>query len=534
MISILIKKELRSIWMTTFVKRKKSKWGKTQFAPGYALLYGAVFVILLAFFFVTAFDLAISLVPMGLGWFYFSLMALMATALGVVGDAFNTHTMMYEGKDNDILFSLPIKARDILISRMVVVLIMGTIYMGVVFIPAIAAYFLALSSFSFSVLLLDFVVMAGLILIVTTFSCILGWGIALVSSRMKSRYWTKLILTILFFLLYMFFTQGASKYIENIVLNAGEISASFSSFYLVAAVGYGAVGSVKDALIFILFSIVLFVLAFIVIERNYLSLSITSERRGKKEYSEKKIHSSSLLSALIKKEGRKFISSTVYALNTGMGIILMVGGAVALFIWRKNVLDVIALLKENGWGIYVPLLEAVAISLLLSMNGISAPSISLEGKNLWVLKSLPIDSFTILEAKILFSFILNFISSLILIITATMVGVIDPEYFFLMIVFSLLSCLFQSEAGVIFNLLHPSLNWTNEARCVKNGLATYLSLLSGWGLSAVFGFLYFKVLYSVMSFTLYMMLFIILLLALVIGGWLWLKKKVVKIFENLG
>ena len=48
----------------------------------------------------------------------------------------------------------------------------------------------------------------------------------------------------------------------------------------------------------------------------------------------------------------------------------------------------------------IPIFAVAIICMMISMNQISAPSISLEGKNIWILQSLPIDTKEILNAKL--------------------------------------------------------------------------------------------------------------------------------------
>lgn len=533
MIRTLIKKEFRSMWRSLFVNTKtgkKEKKAKTVFLLS---LYVALALLLFAVFFVMAFGLSEALVTMGLGWFYFAFIGILATALGIFGDVFNTHSMMYGAKDNDLLFSLPIRSGDILFSRILVVFITGGCYMGLVFIPGIVAYWVASPSFSFPVLLMQIVVMASLALIVTTLTCALGWVIQKVSVRMKNRNAAKLILTIIFLGLYYFVSTQATKYIETLILNADKVSSSFRSVHLLYALGAGCTGSLLDCLIFTLFSALLFFICFRVISRSYLSLSTETGKSVKKTYSSSGIRALSSGGALLKREGMRFLSSTVYALNTGMGIIFMLIGAVALLIWRSAILSLTSQLEEMGMGYLVPLGVSVVISLLVSMNGISAPSVSLEGKSIWIVQSLPVSAWDVLKSKLLFCFILSAVPALILVLVAYGVSLVTLPLLPLFVVYTLLCCILQAETGLVFNLLHPSLKWTNEASCVKNGLSTFLALFTGWGVTALFGFVYFKFLSSVMSFTLYLCVFTSLLLFAAVPGTLWLKKKGAAIFQYL-
>lgn len=533
MIRTLIKKEFRSIWRSLFVNTKTGKKEKKAKTVFLLTLYAALALLLLSVFFVMAFGLSEALVAMDLGWFYFAFIGILATAFGIFGDVFNTHSMMYGAKDNDLLFSLPIKSGDILFSRILVVFITGAGYMGLVFIPGIVAYWVASPSFSVLVLFMQILILFALALIVTTLTCTLGWVIQKISTKMKNRNAAKLTLTIIFLGLYYFVSTQATKYLESLILNADRVSSSLRSVHLIYALGKGCTGSLSDCLIFTALSVILFAICFRVISHSYLRLSTESGKSVKKSYSSSRIRGKTASEALFRREGMRFVSSTVYALNTGLGIAFMLIASAALVIWRGEVLSFKSLLEEAGLGCLVPLGVTVVVSLLVSMNGISAPSVSLEGKSLWIVQSLPVSAWDVLRSKVLFCFVLNAASSLILVLTCFAVSLVSIALLPLIALYTLLGCILQAETGLIFNLLHPSLRWTNEATCVKNGLSTYLALLAGWGTTAVFGFLYFKFLSEVMSFILYISVFIVLSILAAVFETLWLKKKGAAIFQYL-
>ena len=76
----------------------------------------------------------------GAGWLYFTIMSLIAIALGAFGSVFNTYSGLYLSKDNDLLLSMPIPVRYIMISRLLGVYLIGLMYSEVVMLPAIIVY----------------------------------------------------------------------------------------------------------------------------------------------------------------------------------------------------------------------------------------------------------------------------------------------------------------------------------------------------------------------------------------------------------
>ena len=81
-----------------------------------------------------------TLAEVGMSWFYFALMSLLAVLLGAFGSVFNTYSSLYLAKDNDLLLSLPIPVRTIMAARLLGVYLMGLMYSAIVIIPAVIVY----------------------------------------------------------------------------------------------------------------------------------------------------------------------------------------------------------------------------------------------------------------------------------------------------------------------------------------------------------------------------------------------------------
>lgn len=96
------------------------------------------------------------------------------------------------------------------------------------------------------------------------------------------------------------------------------------------------------------------------------------------------------------------------------------------------------------------------------MNDISAPSVSLEGKNLWIVQVLPVSGWQILKAKLNMHIILNIIPTIIL--TICVECIFKPSVFFeIMIpVTVILFIILMAAFGLFCNLKAPNLNWTKK------------------------------------------------------------------------
>ena len=168
-------------------------------------------------------------------------MAFLSVLLAVFGSVFNTYSSMYLSKDNDLLFSLPLSVKDILLSRLGSTYLLGTIYAAVVFIPAILVY--AFTCFNFLTILSSIIFFIGLSVFSLSVSCILGYGVARISVKMKNRSYISVLASLVFLGLYYFFyfkAQSLLTVLLNNILTYGE--AVQDKAFVLYVIGQAAAG----------------------------------------------------------------------------------------------------------------------------------------------------------------------------------------------------------------------------------------------------------------------------------------------------
>ena len=141
MLKLLVKKQFlemfRSFFYNQKTQRARSAAASVAFVIGYALLMVVVIGGSLGMLFS---QICLPLAAVGMTWMYFLMAAMLSLLLGVFGSVFSTFSSLYQARDNDLLLSLPIPVRCILISRLLAVYLMGLIFGGVVMLPAILVY----------------------------------------------------------------------------------------------------------------------------------------------------------------------------------------------------------------------------------------------------------------------------------------------------------------------------------------------------------------------------------------------------------
>ena len=219
-------------------------------------------------------------------------------------------------------------------------------------------------------------------------------------------------------------------------------------------------------------------------------------------------------------------------LNCGLGVIALPIVGVVMFFKGNDILDFMNMIFGSEREGMLIVLVVTALSLLASMNDMVVPSVSLEGKNIWIAQSLPMDLWQVLRAKLSVQLLLTIVPLIVCEICfaivlpshgiETILGMIVP------IVFAIFLTLF----GLFLGLQMPNLSWTNELAPIKQSLSVVISMFGGWVVSIVLSVLYYTTAYP-MGVSLY---FAVILVAFAIASvvlCIWLKKKGTIIFANL-
>ena len=480
----LIKKQFLEIFKSYFVNAKtgeKRSKGKT------ALLF-SLFSMLLLFLCATFFVMALLLVdlikgPAEFRWIYFAVMGIITIVLGLFGSVFNTYATLYLSKDNELLLSLPISPFKILSSRLTMVYGLSLMYSGIVWVPVCVLYFIfghpSALAVIFCVCLL-FIIS----LFVTVLTVALGFVVALLSVRLKNNAILTVFITLAAISAYYFIWFRMTETLRGIVENpfaTGEGIKKWGNIFFL--LGKASTGDIKYFGLFLLISVALFAVALYILAKTFVYIS-TIKLGGKKETatfkSDEKTKKPS--ERLLWRETKRFLSSPTYMLNCALGTILGPIGAVALLIKRKTILQIIEVFRDSPFDIddYLPLIIAGIGLLVVSTNTLSTPSISLEGKNLWILKSLPVDYRDILIAKRNFHLILTVPTTIISFIVAGVTLGFYKEEIIVISALLFFVAFFEANMGLVLGLHRSDFNWTNETKAIKQSLNSLIILLIGW------------------------------------------------------
>lgn len=469
---LLIKKELQQIFKSYFYNTKKNKARSKANIILCFIGFAAVMIGILGMMFgVLANSMCATLNIYGLDWLYFILMALMSIVMGVFGTVFTTYSSLYMAKDNDMLLSLPIPVKSILISRIFATYVMDVIYAGVVFIPTIIVYLM--NDFSFKVLISSLLFFIQLTLFILTLSCALGYVVAKLSTKLKNKSYITAIASLLFIGIYYFVYYKASVALQSFLENAlfyGDILKD--KVYLLYLLGQACTGNFLYLLITIIISIVLFTLVWYLLKKSFLKILSATNKVEKIKIKKLDIRQRGVFSSLVKKELARFTSSSAYMLNASMGSVFMIVLMFVIIVKKAIFFQMFPYIE----GKYINVGIMAVFFFLISTNFMGACSVSLEGKNIWITKSLPVDTKDILLSKVVFHCLLTIIPALITGLIVCVILKINP----IILLAILIAGIFYSLMNVTLNVLMPTLHWTNEITVIKQSGCSMLAAIGGW------------------------------------------------------
>lgn len=416
---------------------------------------------------------------MGLGVIYFALAGIMSFSLMLVGSVFSAKAQLYEATDNDLLLSMPIPPQHILLSRMLLLLVMALIFDLIVAVPALIAWFrvTGIRAAPFAASLLVFFVLLPLLSLMV--SALLGWLLHLATARVRNQSMLTVLLSLVFLGLYFYAISQVNVWISDIAVDPAPLAEAIGGVAPLVWLGRACSGGDLAALGGFVCAVAgLLILGWLLLSRSFLRTATDRRGAAKIKYVEKAADALPVGRALLRRELKRFVSSPSYILNGALGAIMAPVAAVALILKRETLLQ---LLEVPGVGKMLPLMLLLALCFLAATTIITAPSISLEGKSLWLLQSMPVSPREVLLAKLKMHLLIGVPPLLLL--GAVAAGLLRTGWTMtlaLLLIPSLCS-LFSGLLGLFENLRHPYFDWVNETMAVKSGMSVMATMFIGWG-----------------------------------------------------
>lgn len=434
---------------------------------------------------VYSFLFAGQLAPVGALPLLLVFMSLGAVLLGFLFSLFAAQGMVFGTKDNDLMLALPVTPFALMLSRTLALYLENLISTIFVLLPAGIIYLWYGGPGGILTLPTLLVCALFLNLIPTLLSLVVGFLLAFCSSRATHKALMGNLFNLIFLVLIVLGSFRLSTAADELGAAAGSIHDAFRGWGLPFLLLEGAVcrSSITDLLALCALCLVPFLAVVWLFARRYKSI-ITglTARSARSDYKLGKLSSSGQRRALLGKEARRWFGTPMYLFNTGIGLIMLPGAGIAALLYRDSLESIPGL---TGTSDLAPLLAAV-ICFCLSTVAITGSSISLEGKQLWLLKSAPVSTTTLFGAKVGFQLLVSLPSLLVGTVLLSIAFSLPPATGLLLLLNGLLFALVCAPFGLWINLHFPKLDAVSDTAVVKQSAAAMLSTFLPMVLALVF------------------------------------------------
>ncbi len=411
-------------------------------------------------------------------------------------------SFIFGGKDNSILLPAPISPTVLMAAKTMSLYEENLFFTILIMVPAGIVYMMHESVSAAGAVMF----IAGIV-IMPLFPCIadmvIGAFIAAFGSRSKHKTLVTNAISLAFIVGIMVwgFTRNSDPY-----QTADIAGITKATGWCVPAVWFSQASAGNSFKAFILFAasaVLIFVLTAYIISRSYMDIiSRSSAVSVRHDYRLGHMQKSGQLKAVYNKEIKKIFGTSAYFLNCAMGSVMLL---------------IFAAISASGLGAGKALSEIpaeyagyayagsiIAMLFCIAMSPTTAVSISVEGKNLWILKESPVPVSTIFKAKIL--------ANLTITVPSVIAGGIlfafgmkySPAEFLFFIMIGLICCVMSSIYGLALNLRYPKLDAVNEVYIYKRSASIGFAILISFIMTAaaagvMFGMMYLFGLYAASS-----------------------------------
>lgn len=417
------------------------------------------------------------LAPQGMEEMVFIYMGLTALLGGLLYTTFAVRGVVFGGKGNDLMLSLPVPSGVLMASRVAAIYLENLIFSVFVLVPAgVACAIFTRNGVGHTLLFWVRVLMAALALplLDTALSVTLGALTALVSTRFsRGKALGQNLFMAAYLALVFCFSFRLNGMMATLAADAAGVKASLSWALPLVWMADGILNSWGLLLAFVCCCVLPFVLMVTILGKNYRrAVTAFQGQAARGGYRLSAQRGAGLKKALFRKEAKRFFGTPTYFWNAGLGLILLpVMGAAALV--KRAELS--ALLGEME-GIPVLLLCGGAMGFCLSTCGVTAASVSLEGRCLWILREAPVGEGTLLWIKVGFQTAMSLPCALFACACLTIALGLSPAQGAALFAAMALFAVGQACFGMLMGLSFPRLDAANDAVVIKQSMAVLLAI----------------------------------------------------------
>lgn len=465
-----------------------------------------------------------------------ALMIFVSLILCIVNTIYKSQGMLFMSKDNDLLLSLPLEKKTILASRIIKLMLSQYIWTAIILVPSLIVY-VYYEGFTLSLFFSSIVMLVAIPILPVIVGTILGYIATLISSRFKNKNMMQIIVSIITFGISFYVGFSFSDRLNELLNTPQDVYITLKQIYYPMGLYIESIDTLSWSNLLMILGINVIPLALFIVVFSFMYFNIISKlsenhSRSKFELKSSKIKLQSIFDTLVSKEAKKYFRSSIYLLNTIVGPTILIVGAMYLALKGFNIsslvgdnTDILIQIKQLiPFGLYI----IVAIS--ISTANISASSISIEGKSIQLLKSLPMNITNVLLAKIVFHFIVVFLPVLISVVVAAIVLEVSAIDIFILVIACGLNVFMLAVLGLCINIMLPKTD-ASDIAIVKQSASSICTIIIGILYSVLAIYIAYKFNFKNVPVVIGIMSGISTMISCI--GWLFLEKIGVKKFKEL-
>ena len=394
---------------------------------------------------------------------------------------FKAGSIIFEVKTYETMITLPVSPAAIVLSRFANMYIQNLL-MGFVFmLPAAVVYLILLQpSVTFYIGMLVGTILMPLIPM--ALATVVGGIIVAISSRMKHKNLIAIILSMGITIAILVGTMALPnagtniELTEDVLLDIGVmVEQQIYGIYPVSKLFTEAVvdGNWISLLSFTVLNLGIFGILVALVQWKFVAIcNALYSKAGGEKYEMQELTQKKVIGALYTKELARYFSSSIYVLNTAIGYVMVILLAIGILVYGLDNLEV----SMGMTGILTKALPFVLV-FCIGISSTTNCSISMEGKQWWLTKSLPVSTKDVFDAKMLVNLTIaipSYVITIILLFIAIKPSFIEGLWYLLI---PLVYILFSTVVGITINCKMPLLNWEAETEAVKQGGSTFIAML---------------------------------------------------------
>ena len=431
------------------------------------------------------------LAPIHMEVLVFIFMGIGALVGGMMFTVFAAKGVVFGGKDNDLLLSMPVSTTALMASRVTAIYLENLVFSFFILVPAgVVCALMTQSGAGRSPLFWARLLIAvlALPLLDTALSVLMGALVAFVSAKLaKGGVIGQNIVMALYLVAVFWFAFNLNGMIEGLAANAMGVKESLSWAAPMLWMADGIMGDWGKLALFALCCAVPFALMVFGLGKVYRkAVTAFAARSARNDYKLSAQSASGQKKALLRMELRRLFGIPMYFWNSCIGLIMLVGMGIAALVMRDDLRMFLALME----GAPLMPLAALLMGFCLSMVVIAAPSVSLEGKYLWILREAPMPGSTLLWVKAGFQLLLTLPCTVIAGACISIALGFQLWQGAALLIAALLFAVGHAMFGMLMGLTFPKLDAVNETVVIKQSLATTLAMFVPMAALAAAGGLY--------------------------------------------